>query len=168
MHVLQTVLIREGSRATCPVITTTGVAVVLYRVREKVFCSAANSTAYRFPMNDARIFDGPEGPAAECPLDGTTYDLQTGKVPSHRYRTVDAIDCVQVLEWCPKSNPLRAVLGTLKVKTIGLCVLSSHGMRARTVERRSETAFCVRCGRGRRWGHFYKAFLTGNWNLESR
>ena len=31
-------------------------------------------------------------------LDGTVYDLETG----------------EVLEWCPKTNPLRWVLGTLK------------------------------------------------------
>ena len=85
MHVSMIVLFHEGSQAICPVITTTGLPVMLYRVREKVFCSEANATAYRFPMNDARIFDGPEGPAAECPLDGTTYDLQTGKVPSRLY-----------------------------------------------------------------------------------
>ena len=33
------------------------------------------------------------------PLDGTVYDLETGKV----------------LVWCPKNNPLRFVLGSLKV-----------------------------------------------------
>ena len=42
---------------------------------------------------------GDGGPAAEVPLDGTVYDLETGKV----------------LVWCPKNNPLRFVLGSLKV-----------------------------------------------------
>ena len=34
----------------------------------------------------------------QVPLDGTTYDLATGKV----------------LSWCPKDNPLRSLLGALK------------------------------------------------------
>ena len=36
------------------------------------------------------------------PLDGTVYDLETGKV----------------LVWCPKNNPLRFVLGSLKVRQL--------------------------------------------------
>lgn len=35
----------------------------------------------------------------EVPLDGTIYDLSTGKV----------------LAWCPGNNPIRSVLGGLKV-----------------------------------------------------
>ena len=35
------------------------------------------------------------------------------------------------------------------------------------VERRAEAALYVRCGRGRRWDHFYKARLTERLNLES-
>ncbi|KAK3271357.1 hypothetical protein CYMTET_20282, partial [Cymbomonas tetramitiformis] len=38
------------------------------------------------------------GPMIEVPFDGTKYDLTTG----------------QVVEWCPKSNPLRFILGSLK------------------------------------------------------
>ena len=38
-------------------------------------------------------------PAVEVPLDGTVYDLDTGRV----------------LEWCPKNNPIRMLLGSLKV-----------------------------------------------------
>ena len=34
-------------------------------------------------------------------LDGTVYDLATGKVMS----------------WCPKNNPVRSLLGALKDKT---------------------------------------------------
>jgi len=63
-----------------PVITSNGIALVLYKAQEGIFCSDANSTAYRYPMTDAKIFDGPNGPAVECPLDGTTYDLRTGQV----------------------------------------------------------------------------------------
>lgn len=43
----------------------------------------------------------------QVPLDGTVYDLETGRV----------------LTWCPKDNPVRYVLGSLKVSA---CVL---GMR---------------------------------------
>ena len=57
-----------------------GVALVLYKTAGEIYCSDANSTAYRYPMNDARLFEGPKGPAAECPFDGTTYDLQSGEV----------------------------------------------------------------------------------------
>jgi nitrite reductase/ring-hydroxylating ferredoxin subunit len=38
--------------------------------------------------------------AAEVPLDGSVYDLATGAV----------------LKWCPKDNPVRSLLGTLKSK----------------------------------------------------
>ena len=48
---------------------------------------------------------GEGGPAAEVPLDGTVYDLETGKV----------------LVWCPKNNPLRFVLGSLKVRQLAIC-----------------------------------------------
>lgn len=34
----------------------------------------------------------------QVPLDGTRYSLKTGAV----------------IEWCPKNNPLRAVLGAIK------------------------------------------------------
>jgi nitrite reductase/ring-hydroxylating ferredoxin subunit len=47
-----------------------------------------------------QIVAGAQGPAIETPLDGTQYDLRTGKV----------------LRWCPKDNPLRSILGALKEK----------------------------------------------------
>eukprot|EP00210_Caulerpa_lentillifera_P007739 g7385.t1 len=90
----------KESRPTLPVITDKGIAVVIYKYRDDYFCSDANSTAYQFPLNNAKIFDGPSGPAVECPFDGTTYDLKTGRV----------------LEWCPRTNPIRSVLGMLKSK----------------------------------------------------
>ena len=36
----------------------------------------------------------------ETPLDGTTYNLETG----------------EVIEWCPKNNFLRNILGAMKEK----------------------------------------------------
>lgn len=45
-----------------------------------MYCSDANSTAYQFPLVDASILQTKAGPAVEVPLDGTTYDLATGKV----------------------------------------------------------------------------------------
>ena len=36
----------------------------------------------------------------EVPLDGTVYDLDSGRV----------------LEWCPRNNPVRVLLGSLKVR----------------------------------------------------
>ena len=39
-------------------------------------------------------------PFIQSPLDGTIYSLTTG----------------EVLEWCPRDNPLRMVLGALKAK----------------------------------------------------
>lgn len=77
----------KNDRDTLPVITSNGIALVLYRVDGTYFCSDANSTAYRFPMSDAKIFQGPNGPAVECPLDGTTYDLQTGEVKNRHDRS---------------------------------------------------------------------------------
>jgi nitrite reductase/ring-hydroxylating ferredoxin subunit len=78
--------------------TAAGRELLLYIHKGQAFCSDVNSTAYQFPLVDAKLSDGPNGPQAECPFDGTLYDLTTGKV----------------LEWCPKNNPLRAVLGWLK------------------------------------------------------
>lgn len=48
------------------------------------------STAYKFPLVDANIMDQPETgfPMIEVPLDGTQYDLLTGKVGSG-WRTAD-------------------------------------------------------------------------------
>ena len=64
----------------------------------QVFVCDCNSTAYQFPLIDGEIFFGPAGPAIRVPLDGTEYDLTTG----------------EVITWCPKNNPIRSALGTLK------------------------------------------------------
>lgn len=55
------------------------------------------------------------------PFDGTVYDLQTGKGALASLLCMQ-LDCSAlrlldhaVLQWCPKDNPLRFVLGTIKV-----------------------------------------------------
>ena len=70
----------------------------LVKWEDQIFCVDCNSTAYQYPLIDAELFYGPAGPAIRSPLDGTEYDLTTG----------------DVLVWCPKNNPVRAALGTLK------------------------------------------------------
>lgn len=40
-----------------PVVLKDKSTVVLYRVGKEVFCSDANSTAYKYPLVDAKIFD---------------------------------------------------------------------------------------------------------------
>lgn len=90
-----------ASKPIQAVILATGRAICLYKVDDKVYCSDANSTAFKYPLADANLLMLKTGPAVETRLDGTTYDLATGKV----------------LAWCPKNNPLRAVLGSLKDKS---------------------------------------------------
>jgi nitrite reductase/ring-hydroxylating ferredoxin subunit len=93
--------LNEFEKPIKPVILKTGKAIVLYKVGDAVYCSDANSTAYQYPLTDATILDLPTGPAVEVPLDGTQYDLATGKV----------------LKWCPGDSPVRGVLGMLKSVT---------------------------------------------------
>ena len=71
-----------------------------------VFCNALTLTVsgmwVHIVLTAHAFMQGEDGPAAEVPLDGTVYDLETGKV----------------LVWCPKNNPLRFVLGSLKVRRL--------------------------------------------------
>lgn len=90
------------SKPIKPVILATGRAICLYKVGETIYCSDANSTAYKYPLADANLIQTKTGPAVECKLDGCVYDLATGKV----------------LTWCPKNNPIRSFLGSLKDKTV--------------------------------------------------
>jgi hypothetical protein len=61
----------------------------------------AAATGYRVSLTLTRAArTGEGGPAVEVPLDGTVYDLDTGRV----------------LEWCPRNNPVRVLLGSLKVR----------------------------------------------------
>ena len=64
--------------------------------RSTVYCVEANSTAYKYPLADAGIDH--ERKTITSALDGTEYSLETG----------------EVLTWCPKDNPIRFVLGSLK------------------------------------------------------
>ena len=99
------------SKPIKPIIFPTGRAICVYKVPEvaissdtsnkQFYCSDANSTSYKYPLADANILGLKSGPAVEVKLCGTVYDLATG----------------QVLSWCPKNNPLRAVLGSLKDRT---------------------------------------------------
>ena len=83
------------------VILASGKAICLFKVRDTIYCTDANSTAFKYPLTDAAIIETKTGPAVEVKFDGTVYDLSTGKV----------------LSWCPKNNPFRSVLGSLKDKT---------------------------------------------------
>ncbi len=89
------------SKPIKPIILATGKAICLYKVGDQIYCSDANSTAYQYPLADANILGLKTGPAVESKLDGSVYDLATGKV----------------LSWCPKNNPVRGFLGALKNKS---------------------------------------------------
>lgn len=88
-------------------------AIVVYRLPDgRVYCSDANSTAFEFPLSNAKVIaegafltggrltetrqrqgmhmklaccacPAGGGPKVEVPLDGTVYDLETGNVSSH-------------------------------------------------------------------------------------
>ncbi|KAL6767295.1 hypothetical protein ACKKBG_A39405 [Auxenochlorella protothecoides x Auxenochlorella symbiontica] len=77
-----------------------GRVLMFYKVGETFFCSAANSTAFKYPLADASIIQVKGKPAVEVRLDGTVYDLASGKV----------------LSWCPKNNLFRKAIGSLKDK----------------------------------------------------
>ncbi|KAK9915717.1 hypothetical protein WJX75_003085 [Coccomyxa subellipsoidea] len=91
----------KDGKDTLPKILRDNSAIVLYQVGSEIYCSDANSTAFKFPLIDANIIERDGGPAVEVPLDGTVYDLESGKV----------------LEWCPRNNPVRFLLGALKEKS---------------------------------------------------
>ena len=102
------------------VILESGKAICLFKVKDRVFCTDANSTAFQYPLADASIIELRDGrPAVEVTLDGTVYDLETGKV----------------ITWCPKNNLLRRVLGSLKdkVEPVDLPVYPTRVENGRTV-----------------------------------
>lgn len=76
----------------------------LQAAEDRLFCTEVYSTAFKYPLVDAKVqlTEGKYGNGKrwtiETPLDGTVYNLENGKV----------------IEWCPRNNPIRAVLGTLK------------------------------------------------------
>ncbi|GBF87826.1 hypothetical protein Rsub_00537 [Raphidocelis subcapitata] len=84
-----------------PIILPSGVKICIYKFGNKVFASELESTAFQFPLFDAKVMALDGRTVVEVPLDGTQYDLATGAV----------------LKWCPsEGNLVRAALGTLKSK----------------------------------------------------
>ena len=76
-------------------------AVCIFLVNGVIYSTAGVSTTYQYPMFDADVFDQDGKPAIRCKLDGTSYELATGRV----------------IEWCPKEDSplsLRNVFATLK------------------------------------------------------
>ena len=82
--------------------------------RSTVYCVEANSTAYKYPLADAGIDH--ERKTITSALDGTEYSLETG----------------EVLTWCPKDNPIRFVLGSLKERE--RANLEQHRLKVYPVE----------------------------------
>lgn len=80
--------------------------VVLYRAASSYFCSDANSTAFKYPMIDAKVeVDKDTGDVtAEVPFDGTVYVLNSKPVPG------------AVKTWCPQNTAARRLLGAMKSK----------------------------------------------------
>ena len=70
------------------------------------FCSDANSTAFQYPLIDAKVeLDKETGEVtAEVPFDGTIYVLNSKPVPG------------AVKLWCPQNTVGRRVLGAMKSK----------------------------------------------------
>ncbi len=71
------------------------------RVGDLIYVCDCNSTAYKYPLIDGELFNGPGGASIRSPFDGTSYDLTTGKV----------------IEWCPQNTLPRKLLGKLKENT---------------------------------------------------
>lgn len=49
---------RQEGKQTLPKILRDNTAIVLYRVGEEIYCSDANSTAFKFPLIDANVIEG--------------------------------------------------------------------------------------------------------------
>ena len=58
-----------------------GKDLIVYKADDKLYCSDAMSTAYEFPLIDAKVTAGAQGPELEVPLDGTRYKLDSGVHP---------------------------------------------------------------------------------------
>jgi len=111
------------NRDTLPVFVN-DVPYMVFRVDDKLYCTDAQSTAYQYPLTDAKISNsGPDGPTIKVPLDGTVYKLESGEVGARSLPAKLGVPSrvalsgrrwLQVLEWCPADNPLRGVLGMLK------------------------------------------------------
>jgi hypothetical protein len=62
----------------CNCLYLAGKDLIVHKVEDKLYCSDARSTAYEFPLMDAPLSQGENGPELEVPLDGTRYSLETG------------------------------------------------------------------------------------------
>ncbi len=95
---------RAQAKPKQPLILANGTALMLWWLDGQVYCTAANGTAFQYPLVDGELVPGAGlagGPAVRSPLDGTLYDLASGKV----------------LDWCPKEDAplsLRNMLAGLK------------------------------------------------------
>lgn len=92
---------------------TNGFLVVQTPDQKNIFATDVFSTAYKYPLVDGVVSErvnefGIKRWAIETPLDGTSYSLESGAV----------------IEWCPKNNPARALLGMLKKDIIPIPLLT--------------------------------------------
>lgn len=55
---------QAGGRPTLPVILRDKSAVVLYKWEDEVYCSDANSTAFKFPLVDAKLLERAQPPSS--------------------------------------------------------------------------------------------------------
>lgn len=51
-------LLHEQDKPTLPKILRDNTAIVLYKVGGEIYCSDANSTAFKFPLIDANVLEG--------------------------------------------------------------------------------------------------------------
>ena len=117
---------RAQAKPKTPLILANGTALMLWLVGEQVYCSAANGTAYQYPLIDAEVTAsaaGATGPVVRSTLDGTLYELATGRV----------------LEWCPTGDSplsLRNLLAGLKqaAAPVDLAVYATRVSAAGAVE----------------------------------
>lgn len=65
-----------------PVELATGRTLMLYSFEGNIYVSDAASTAYQYPLVDAKLAREPDSGrvTVEVPLDGTVYELSTGAV----------------------------------------------------------------------------------------
>lgn len=96
----------KGKNTIAKVLPFSKEVVVLYRAPGggAYFCSDANSTAFKYPMIDAKVeLDRETGEVtAEVPFDGTVYALNSKPTPG------------AVKVWCPQNSIGRKELGALK------------------------------------------------------
>ncbi|KAJ9525894.1 hypothetical protein QJQ45_009232 [Haematococcus lacustris] len=97
-----------------------GRTVVLYRYKGGVYCSDVNSTAYKFPMIDAKLLDKDGQPAVEVPLDGTIYCLRTGKVTPIPWRS--HMRLLTRRDELKSDEPMRRLNSVTRLSTIAVAL----------------------------------------------